>query len=103
MISAHINGSILSQAEGGGSSFGTTQILMISAVVVLIVLAGFFAMAETALTRMSKIRALTSGVASEIAATPAAVNHRLPRAQATALSCSAPSVFMMSQPAPSRQ
>jgi len=40
---------------------------------------------------------LTSGVATEIAAMPAAASHRLRRAQATARRCSSPSVFMSSQ------
>ena len=53
------------------------------------------------LNHLSKTDALTSGVASEIAPTPAAVSHRLPRAQATACSCRAPSVLRISQPAPS--
>ena len=55
------------------------------------------------LNHLSKMRWLTSGVAIEMAATPAAVNHRLPCAQRTAFSCKAPSLFMISQPAPSRQ
>src|SRR6187551_473193 len=52
---------------------------------------------------LAKIVGLTSGVATEIAATPAMVNHKLPRAQRTARSCNSPSDLMMSQPAPSRQ
>ena len=52
---------------------------------------------------LAKMLGLTSGVAIEMAATPAMVNHRLARAQRTACSCKAPSDLMMSQPAPSRQ
>jgi putative hemolysin len=47
-------------AAGGGSddfTFGTTQILMVVAVLLLVVIAGFLAMSETALTRMTKIKA----------------------------------------------
>src|SRR6266853_879227 len=40
---------------------------------------------------------LTSGVATEMAAMPAAASHRLRRAQATARRCSSPSVFMSGQ------
>jgi hypothetical protein len=50
---------------------------------------------------LSNTRVLTHGVASDTAATPSAVNHRLPRAQSMARCCRAPSVFMMSQVAPS--
>jgi putative hemolysin len=55
-----ISDQILANIGGGGSAtfeFGATQIWMIVAVLLLVVVAGFFAMAETALTRMSKIKA----------------------------------------------
>jgi putative hemolysin len=52
--------SVLAAAAGDGSddfTFGTTQILMVVAVLLLVVIAGFLAMSETALTRMTKIKA----------------------------------------------
>ena len=55
------------------------------------------------LNHFSKIRGLAHGVPIEIATTPRAVSHRLRLAHSTALSCKAPSVFMMSQLAPSRR
>lgn len=50
---------------------------------------------------LSNTRVLTHGVAADTAATPSAVNHKVPRAHCTARSCSAPSVFMISHVAPS--
>ena len=62
MISALIDGTVLAQESGGSSSssaseFGPVEMLMIAAVVLCIVLAAFFAMSETALTRVSRIKA----------------------------------------------
>ena len=45
--------------------------------------------------------ALTSGVARLTSATPSATHSRPQRAQASAFCCSAPSVFLTSQVAPS--
>ena len=60
MFSARSFAAVVAAADSGGSkSLGTVQVLMLVAVVILIFLAGFFAMAETALTRTSRIRATT--------------------------------------------
>ena len=40
-----------------GAAFGTPQVLMLVSILVLVLLSGFFAMSETALTRMSRIKA----------------------------------------------
>ena len=53
-----IHGLVAQKAgETSSSQFGTVQVLMLVAVVVLIFLAGFFAMSETALTRVSRVKA----------------------------------------------
>ncbi len=62
MISAASSalGPVLAAAASGGSkdfSFGSTEVFMIATVLVLVGVAGFLAMSETALTRMTKIKA----------------------------------------------
>ena len=52
---------------------------------------------------LSKIRLLTSGVATETAMMPTPVSHRLPRAQLTARVSNSPSVLRINQVAPSRE
>ena len=50
-----------------------------------------------------KMTVLMNGVATDTAAMPKALTTRAPRAQPTAARCRRPSVFRISQPAPSRQ
>jgi putative hemolysin len=59
MNAAAVAGIVAAAADDSGEdfSFGTTQVLMIVSVLLLIVIAGFLAMSETSLTRMTRIKA----------------------------------------------
>ena len=53
------------------------------------------------LNHLSITAGFTSGVAAEMATSASATGHSARRAHTTARCCNSPSVFMISQPAPS--
>ena len=54
--SAHLAEAALKVTEAG-ATFGTPQLVMLVSILFLVLFSGFFAMSETALTRMSRIKA----------------------------------------------